>query len=253
MRDLSGSVALVTGAGRGIGRAVSERLAQRGVDVVLTARTMSELEEAAGIIRNAGGNAECMAGDLTDSTFVDRLFNDVDERFGKLDILVNNAGGGVPPSKPDGLQPFTHEDEAFMDNLNLNLVSVWRATREVLPHMRDQGYGRIISITSPSGVLGFAGQANYAASKAGLVALTRSLACEVATRGITVNCLCPGFILTDLINDLPTEKLASFKKDIPMGRFGEPEEVAAAVLFLASRYASYISGATLGVTGGIPI
>jgi NAD(P)-dependent dehydrogenase (short-subunit alcohol dehydrogenase family) len=186
---------------------------------------------------------------------------DILSHFGRLDILVNNAGGGVPPRKLEDLQPFTHDDQYFLDNLNLNLISVWRATREVLPHMRDQGYGRIINIGS-----GYAktsgGTVVYTAAKHGVVGLTRALAAQVASYGITVNCLCPGWTNTQLVNfdamgsamgvDAATAR-AMAENDNLQKRILEPEELGPMAALLASEVSAGITGQVISVDGGYKV
>jgi 3-oxoacyl-[acyl-carrier protein] reductase len=242
--DLAGQTAVVTGGTRGIGAAISHALLRAGARVVATYHTGAEAARAfaARCADEHGDRLSLHAFDVADGDAVQRFFADLE---GGLEILVNN--GGIRRDALLGLMP----REAWERVLAVNLTGTFNMCKPAVRAMMGARYGRIINITSPAARLGVAGQTNYAASKAGLVALTRSLAREVAGRGITVNCVSPGFILTDLIRDLPPEKLAAMKEEVPIGRFGEPEEVAAAVLFLASREASYITGTTLEVTGGI--
>jgi 3-oxoacyl-[acyl-carrier protein] reductase len=176
---------------------------------------------------------------------VEKFFEYVDQKYEGFEILVNNAG-----IRKDAVLAMMKESE-WHDVLNVNLSGIFYMCKFAVMSLMRKRYGRIISITSPSGKYGFEGQANYAASKAGLVALTRSLSKEVARRGITVNCVSPGFIATELIQDLPQELRDTYVSQVPFKRFGKPEEVAACVLFLASKEASYVSGATLEVTGGL--
>jgi len=244
--DLTGQTAVVTGGTRGIGAAISRAMLAAGARVLATYHTGAEqarsfadrCEENPG----AGDRLSLHAFDVADPEAVARFFG---ELSGGLEILVNNSG-----TRRDALLGLMSQD-AWERVLAVNLTGAFNMCKLAVRAMMSARYGRIISITSPSARLGLAGQSNYAAAKSGLVALTRSLAREVARRGITVNCVCPGFVLTDMIKGLPQEKLDAFKADVPIGRFGEPEEVAEAVLFLASRQASYITGAVLDVTGGI--
>jgi 3-oxoacyl-[acyl-carrier protein] reductase len=243
MNDFAGQLAVVTGGTRGIGAAISQGLLVAGAHV---AAIYEKNEESATALRQRceahGERLTLHRLDVSDHHAVQAFYASLD---GAVQILVNNSG-----IRQDALLGLMAK-ESWDRVLAVNLSGAYHMCKFAVRAMMSGRYGRIINVTSPAGSFGFAGQSNYAASKAGLVAMTRSLAREVATKGITVNCVSPGFILTDLIKDLPLEKLAFFKSEVPMGRFGTPEEVAAAVLFLASREASYISGSTLGVTGGI--
>jgi 3-oxoacyl-[acyl-carrier protein] reductase len=245
--DLTDQTAVVTGGTRGIGAAISRAMLAAGARVLATYHTGTEqAQRFAARCEQELGAADRLSlhsFDVADSEAVARFFGELSS--GGLEILVNNSG-----TRQDALLGLMSQ-QAWERVLAVNLTGAFNMCKLAVRAMMPARYGRIVSITSPSGRLGFAGQSNYAAAKSGLVALTRSLAREVARRGITVNCVCPGFVLTDLIKDLPQEKLDAFKADVPMGRFGEPDEVAAAVLFLASRQASYITGAVLDVTGGI--
>ena len=245
MTDLCGQRAVVTGGTRGIGAGISRALLEAGAEVHATYHKNSD---AAGAFVDActqqqRGRLHTAAFDVSDAEAVAGFFKGLPS--GGLQILVNNSG--VRQDSLLGLMSLA----AWERVLAVNLGGVFHMCKHAVRAMMSSRYGRIVNITSPSGRFGFAGQANYAASKAGLEGLTRSLAREVATRSITVNCVSPGFILTDLIRDLPEKLLAKMKQDVPMKRFGEPEEVAAAVLFLVSRQASYVNGAVLEVTGGI--
>lgn len=243
MTDLSGQRAVVTGGTRGIGAAISRALLDAGAEVHAT---YCDNTEAAETFRDACPEAlrerlHLAAFDVTDLDAVAAFF----KKLGKLEILVNN--GGIRRDALLGLMPI----DAWRRVLSVNLDGVFYMCKHAVRAMMRSRYGRIVNVSSPSGRFGFPGQANYAASKAGLEGLTRSLAREVATRGITANCVSPGFVLTDLIRDLPEKLLKKMKDDVPMQRFGEPEEIAAAVLFLVSREASYVTGSVLDVTGGI--
>ena len=236
---------MVTGGTRGLGAAISSALLHAGASVMATYHANDEA--AQGFMRGCEeqGVADRLSlhrFDVADPEAVGRFFGGIDD---SVEIVVNNSG-----IRQDGLLGLMSQ-QAWERVIAVNLTGVFNVCKLAVRAMMTARYGRIINITSPSGRLGFAGQANYAASKAGLVALTRSLAREVAQRGITVNCVRPGFVLTDLTRDLSPEKLEQFRTEVPMKRFGEPAEVAAAVVFLASREASYISGAVLDVTGAL--
>lgn len=245
MTDLSGQTAIVTGGTRGIGAAISIALLRAGARVLATFNTGQEAADAFSQRCDSEGLGERLslhAFDVADAEAVARFYGEIE---GGLEILVNN--GGIRQDALLGLM----SREAWERVMAVNLTGTFNMCKLGVRAMMAARYGRIVNITSPSGRFGFAGQSNYAASKAGVVALTRSLAREVAPRGITVNCVSPGFVLTDLIRDLPEQKLATLRAEVPMKRFGEPEEVASAVLFLVSGDATYITGAVLPVTGGI--
>jgi 3-oxoacyl-[acyl-carrier protein] reductase len=245
--DFKGQKAIVTGGTRGIGRGIAEALLKAGATVVATYSGNTEAAEAfkAGLPAGQAERLELVKFDVGDLAAVEAFFKDFDARHGEPQILVNNAG--IRRDSVVGLMRI--EDWNLV--LQTNLTSVFAMSKHAVQLMMGRRYGRIINITSPSGKLGFEGQANYAASKAGMVAFTKSLAKEVARRKITVNCVSPGFIDTDFIGSLPEEQLAAYKQSVPARRFGTPAEVASAVLFLASEEAAYITGTTLEVTGGI--
>jgi len=243
--DLSGQVALVTGASGGIGRAISERLGRAGAQVACVARSVDKLKETAATIVEAGGTAEVFPCDVTDGEQVGKLVAAVVEKWGKLDILVNNAG-----ITRDTLIP-RMSDEDWDDVVNTNLRSVFLLTRAVSRPMMQKRYGRIINISSVSGLIGNPGQSNYSASKAGVIGITRSVAKELAGRKVTVNAVCPGFIATEMTDALGDVVLEEVKKRIPVKRLGQADEIASAVLFLASGAAAYITGQTLTVDGGL--
>ena len=241
---LTGQTALVTGGGRGIGRAIALALAESGLEVVVNySSSAAAAEEVVELITASGGKAYALQANVSKEDDVDGLIKKVLERSGRLDVLVNNAG-----ITRDGLlmRMKTSDWQAVID---LNLTGVFLCSRAVARPMLKQKSGRIINITSVVGLMGNAGQANYAAAKAGVVGLTRSTAKELASRGITVNAVAPGFIATDMTKDLDADAIL---RDIPLGTFGTQEQVAGAVRFLATDPASaYITGQVLQVDGGM--
>jgi len=244
MFDLSGKVAIVTGASRGIGRAVATMLAGRGAHVVAAARA----DNAAGTvaaIQEAGGRAEAASVDITDGGAVEAMVAGALERHGRIDILVNNAG----IARDQLLLRMKRED--WDQVIATNLTAAYVCAQAVLRPMIKQRSGRIVSISSVVGQTGNAGQANYAASKAGLIGFSRALAREVASRNITVNVVAPGLIDTDMTRALTDKAQGDWAAQIPLGRLGETTDVAAAVCFLASDEASYITGQVLAVNGGM--
>lgn len=239
---LNGQVALVTGASRGIGRAIAEQLAAAGAKVVGTATSKSGAESISDYL---GDHGTGLAVDVTDADAVAELLKTIDEKYGQLDILVNNAG-----ITRDNLL-MRMKDEEWDAVLDTNLKSVFRMCKGVMRGMMKRRNGRIINIASVVGTTGNPGQANYCAAKAGLVGFSKSLAQEIAARGITVNCVSPGFIDTDMTKSLTDEQKQNIFKNIPTARLGNPEEVAAAVVFLASPAAAYVTGETIHVNGGM--
>lgn len=240
--DLSGQTAVVTGGTRGIGAAISRALLADGARLhAVYTRDDDAAQRFAASCSESTDRLSLHRLDVSDGAAVQRLF----ETLQGVQILVNNAG--VRQDALLGMMP----EEGWSRVLSVNLTGAFLMCKQAVRAMMSARYGRIINIVSPSGRDGLAGQSNYAAAKAGLVALSRSLALEVAARGITVNCVMPGLVLTDLIRELPEEKLASLRASVPLKRFGQPEEIAAAVSFLASRQASYITGTVLEVTGGL--
>ena len=241
---LAGQIALVTGASRGIGRAIALQLAEAGAEVVVNYASSAEAaEQVVSAITTAGGSAYALKADVSQEDQVEQLIGAVLEKSGRIDVLINNAG-----ITRDGLlmRMKTPDWQAVLD---LNLSGVFLCTRAVTRPMLKQKQGRIINITSVVGLMGNAGQANYAAAKAGVVGLTRSTAKELASRGITVNAVAPGFIATDMTKDLDADAIL---RDIPLGTFGTQEQVAGAVRFLATDPASaYITGQVLQVDGGM--
>lgn len=244
IRTLDGQIALVTGASRGIGRAVALALAEAGAAVVVNYSSSPDAADAVvSEIQESGGQAYALQANVADEEAVNGLIKTVIERSGKIDILVNNAG-----ITRDGLL-MRMKTEDWQAVINLNLSGVFLCTRAVTRPMLKQKSGRIINITSVVGLMGNAGQSNYAAAKAGVVGFTKSTAKEMASRGITVNAVAPGFIATDMTKDLEAEGILAA---IPLGRFGTPEQVAGAVRFLAADpAAAYITGQVLQVDGGM--
>lgn len=244
--DLKGQTAIVTGGTRGIGRSVSEGLLRAGADVVAVYRgddgEAGKFREAAS---GLGGNPETQKLDVADYDACVEFFKGFEKNHGSLEILVNCAG--VRRDSVVGMM----KKEDWRQVIDINLTGSFNMCKYAVQAMMKNRYGRIVNITSPVGRLGIAGQANYGASKAGQVGLARSLSKEVASRNITVNCVSPGFIDTDFIGDLPEATRKEYTKTIPMKRFGAPEDVAGAVVFLASDMAGYITGATLEVSGGL--
>jgi 3-oxoacyl-[acyl-carrier protein] reductase len=245
MFDLSGKVALVTGASRGIGCSIAKTLAQNGAHVVCVSRNVSDVQSVADEITAAGGTAAAVACDISDSDNVTKLVKETVGTHNHLDILVNNAG-----VTRDNLLMRMSEDD-WNTVLNINLKAAFIAIKAAARTMIKQRKGRIINISSVVGLMGNAGQVNYAASKAGLIGLTKSTARELAPRGITANCIAPGYVATDMTNELGDEVQQSLNEKIPLGRIGQVEDIAYAVAFLASDEAEYITGQTLAVDGGM--
>ena len=243
--SLKGHVALVTGATRGIGKAIALALARDGATVVGTATTEAGAAGISEYLASAGAAGRGAVLNVTDAAAVDALLGDVDKKEGPIAILVNNAG-----ITQDNLM-LRMKDAEWDAVLDTNLKSVFRLSRGVLRGMMKARYGRIVNITSVVGASGNPGQVNYAAAKAAIGGLTRSLAQEIGSRGITVNCVAPGFIDTDMTRALPEAAREALLGRIPLGRLGQPEDIAAAVAFLASPQAGYVTGTTLHVNGGM--
>ena len=243
--DLSGQTAIVTGASRGIGKAIALRLASAGATVACVARSADKLQEVADAIAAAGGAAEVHPCDVTDSASVSKLVEDLNEKWGRIDIVVNNAG-----ITKDTLIP-RMEDEMWDAVIATNLRSVFLFTRAASLVMMRKRSGRIINISSVSGLMGNAGQANYSASKAGVIGLTRTVAQELASRKVTVNAICPGFIASEMTAAMGATLDEFVKTRIPAKRLGEADEVADAVLYLASDSAAYITGEVITIDGGL--
>lgn len=243
--DLKEQVAIVTGASQGLGRAVAVALGQNGAHVVCLARNAEKLAATVKEIEEAGGSGEALACDVTDRKAAAEAIEATSKKHGRLDILVNNAG--ITRDKlMRGMS-----DEEWDDVIATNLTSCFVCCRTAAGLMRRKKYGRIINMASISGMIGNPGQANYSASKAGMIGMTRTMSKELVSRGVTVNAVAPGFIASEMTQELGDVVLEEVKKRIPAKRVGQPEDVAATVLFLASRDAGYISGQTLVVDGGM--
>ena len=246
MEDFSGQIALISGATRGIGKTISQRFLQAGANVIgVYAGNSDAARLFAEENKRFAKHFELLQCNVADESQVSELFKMVDEKYQAVDILINNAG-----IRSDAMLAMMNANQ-WQNVLDINLTGTFLMAKQAVLLMMKHKYGRIINITSPVAHLGFPGQANYAASKAGQVALTKTLAKEVARKKITVNCVSPGFIATDFLIDLNEDLLAEYKKMVPMRRFGTTEEVADAVLFLAGKRATYISGAVLEVSGGL--
>ena len=244
--DFAGQTALVTGGTRGIGRAISEAFLKAGAKVIAT--YLGNDEEAENFKHANADHADFLdihKFDVSDYEAVEKFYKEIENKYENFQILV--VSSGIRSDSIVGMM----KAEDWNRVINTNLTGTFNLCKLAVQSMMHQRYGRIITLTSPVGKFGFAGQANYAASKAGQVAFTRSLSKEVASRKITVNCVSPGFIDTDFIGDLPEEQKKFYKDQIPLKRFGTPEDVTYPVLFLATRQAAYITGSVLEVTGGL--
>ncbi|WP_040948619.1 3-oxoacyl-[acyl-carrier-protein] reductase [Gorillibacterium massiliense] len=243
---LKGKTAIVTGASRGIGRAIAIALAEAGADVVVNySGSVDAAKETAARVEALGSKAAVIKADVADAAQVEDMVKQTLEQFGKVDILVNNAG-----ITRDNLIMRMKEEE-FDQVIATNLKGVFNCLKAVTRPMMKQRSGRIINISSVVGSLGNPGQANYVAAKAGVIGLTKSAARELASRGITVNAVAPGFIVTDMTDKLPEEAKTQMMAQIPLGRFGSPEDIAKAVTFLASEDAGYMTGQTIHIDGGM--
>jgi 3-oxoacyl-[acyl-carrier protein] reductase len=242
-KPLQGEIALVTGASRGIGAAIADELAAQGATVIGTATTESGAAAIGERLAAQGGHGRAL--NVTEPGAVDALIEAVGKEFGAITILVNNAG-----ITRDNLL-MRMKDEDWQAILDTNLTSVYRTSKAVMRGMMKARKGRIINIASVIGVTGNAGQANYAAAKAGIIAFSKSLAKEIGSRGVTVNVVAPGFIDTDMTKDLPEDAKAAMLGQVALGRLGQPSDIAHAVSFLAGPAASYITGETLHVNGGL--
>ncbi len=242
-KPLENDIALVTGASRGIGAAIADELAARGATVIGTATSASGAAAISERLKPMGGQGRVL--NVNEAGSIEALIDDIQKEFGGLNILVNNAG-----ITRDNLL-MRMKDEDWQAILDTNLTSVYRSSKAVMRGMMKARRGRIINIASVIGVTGNAGQANYAAAKAGIIAFSKSLAKEIGSRGITVNVVAPGFIATDMTRDLPEDAKAAMAEQIALGRLGEPADIARAVAFLAGPDAAYITGETLHVNGGM--
>ncbi len=242
MFDLGGKRALVTGASGGIGGAIARALHARGATVGLSGTRADALSALAAALKE---RAHALPADLSDPAAADSLVKAADEKLGGVDILINNAG-----LTRDGLA-VRMKDEDWQKVMDVNLAAAFRLSRACLRGMMKRRWGRIVSISSIVGATGNAGQVNYAASKAGLIGMSKALAQEVASRGITVNCVAPGFIVTAITESLAEEQRQKLAENIPVARLGTPADVAAAVVYLASEEAAYVTGQTLHVNGGL--
>jgi 3-oxoacyl-[acyl-carrier protein] reductase len=243
---VEGRVALVTGGGRGIGRAIAIRLAEGGTRAAISYRANdAAAEETVNLVREAGAECELFKGDVATPEDVEALIKGIGESFGPVEILVNNAG-----TTRDNIL-LRMKDTEFDEVLTTNLKGTYLCTRAVLRGMVRARWGRIVNVSSIVGLLGNAGQANYAASKAGIIGFTKSVAREVAGRGITANAVAPGYVETELTGSLPENIKQQILGQVPVGRFGEVEEVAEVIAFLASDSAAYITGQTIAVDGGM--
>ena len=243
--DLSGQVAVVTGASQGLGRAVAEGLGQCGATVVCVARNADKLADTVSRVNQAGGSGHAAACDVTDRDAIKGVIESAAKDHGQLHILVNNAG--ITRDKlARGMS-----DEEWDDVIATNLTSAFVCSRAAAGLMRRKKYGRIINMASISGMIGNPGQANYSASKAGLIGLTRTMSKELVSRGVTVNAIAPGFIESDMTSEIPEGILQEAVNRIPAKRLGQAHEVAAAVVYLASADAGYISGQTIVIDGGM--
>lgn len=244
--NLANQVALVTGASRGIGKAIAQELARQGAKVVGTATSESGAASISAYLQEIGASAgKGVVLNVNDAERCNGLIDEIQKEFGGLAILVNNAG-----ITKDQLA-MRMKDEEWDEVISTNLNAVARLSRAVLRGMMKAKYGRIINITSVVGAAGNPGQMNYAAAKAGVAGMSRALAREIGSRNITVNCIAPGFIDTDMTKALSEDQVSALRQQIPMGRFGMPEDIAAATAFLASPQAGYITGVTLHVNGGM--
>jgi 3-oxoacyl-[acyl-carrier protein] reductase len=243
--DLAGQVALVTGASRGIGRAIAAGLAGCGASVACVARTLEGLQSTLQAIRDAGGTAEGYAADVSKTEDVQRVVDEVEAKFQRIHILVNNAG-----ITRDGLV-LRMDDSAWQEVIDTNLKGTFLFCRAVGASMIRARYGRIINISSVSGLMGNPGQANYSASKAGIIGFSKTIARELAARNITVNVVAPGFITTDMTDVLPEKVKTEVKERVPLRRLGTPEDIADLVRYIASPGASYLTGQVIAVDGGM--
>ena len=243
--DFKGQVAVITGGARGIGKTIAEALARKGVNIVIADISSEQAQGTAAEIEKLGVKATGVGLDVSKAEEVNKVFGEIAKDYGKIDILVNNAG-----ITRDGLI-MRMKEEDWDAVININLKSVFLCSKEAVKVMAKQRYGRIINISSVVAFMGNPGQANYSASKAGIVGLTKTTAKEYASRGITANAVAPGFITTAMTEALPENVKEDMKRAIPLGRFGATDDVANAVVFLASPEAGYITGQVIHVNGGM--
>ena len=243
--EFRGQVAVVTGGARGIGKAIADALARKGVNLVIADISLEQAKDTAAELEKLGVKAMPVKLDVSKADEVTKIFEDISKEFGKINILINNAG-----ITRDGLI-MRMKEEDWDTVININLKSVFLCSKEAIKVMAKQRYGRIINIASVVAFMGNPGQANYSASKAGIVGLTKTTAKEYASRGITANAVAPGFITTAMTDALPENVKDEMKRAIPLGRFGTTEDVANAVVFLASPEAGYITGQVIHVNGGM--
>ena len=242
--DLNGKIAIVTGASQGIGETIAVEMAKSGANVFCLARNKNALDSTINKIISNGDKASAYSCDISDNEQFNNIVTDIFKEYGSIDILVNNAG-----ITNDTLL-MRMSDDQWDSVLNINLKGSFTCTRSVIKYMMKKKSGRIINITSIVGLTGNAGQANYAASKAGLIGMTKSIAKEVASRGITANCVAPGWIETAMTEQLSDDVKSKFLSQIPIGKIGYPKDIANTVIFLASKEAEYITGQTITVDGG---
>ncbi len=242
-KELEGEIALVTGASRGIGKAIAEQLASQGATVIGTATSDSGADNISAYLSEAGGKGMCL--NVTDADSIASVIKAITDEYGDVSILVNNAG-----ITKDNLLMLMKDDQ-WDDIINTNLTSIYRLSKAVIRKMMKARKGRIINIASVVGMTGNPGQTNYSATKAGMLGFTKSLAREIGSRNITVNCVAPGFIDTDMTKELPEEQREALINQIPLNRLGDPADIAAAVSFLAAPTAAYITGETINVNGGM--
>ncbi|NLI15257.1 MAG: 3-oxoacyl-[acyl-carrier-protein] reductase [candidate division Zixibacteria bacterium] len=245
MSELMGKTALITGAGRGIGKEIARALGKSGANLIISDIAADFANQAASELNDAGIKTLAVVGDISKAGDVETLFKTANETFGGVDILVNNAG----ITRDNLLARMDEKDWDLV--LSVNLKGAFLCTKAASRGMMKKRYGRIVNISSVVGIMGNAGQANYSASKAGLIGLTKSAAKELAGRNITVNAVAPGYIATDMTQNLPEEAKAKFLQSVPLGRPGTPEDIAGVVLFLVSDAASYITGQVIHIDGGM--
>jgi 3-oxoacyl-[acyl-carrier protein] reductase len=244
MFDLNGKKALITGASGGIGQSIAQAFYKQGATVALAGRNKDALEKLAATMPDKA-RVHVITGDLASAETADKLLTDAETAMGGIDVLINNAG-----LTKDTLA-LRMTDDAWQQVIDVNLTAAFRLSRAVLKGMMKQRFGRIINITSIVGVTGNPGQTNYAASKAGLIGMSKSLAAEVASRGITVNCIAPGFIATAMTDALTDDQKSKMLVNIPAGKLGSPDDIAASAVYLASDEAAYVTGQTIHVNGGM--